>query len=194
LDKTNLVGILEDGTKIYGESRIDRRKVKPKIPIKSVYLSPKSHLFYDAKRAIVDADFIVFGPGDLYTSLIPTLLVEGMCEALIKTNAKIVYVINLMTKKGETDGFSASEFLRVFQQYLGSASHKLTHAIVNKKVNGGKKDIMSWYKKYGSIPVVDDLSTKKISDIKIVSGDFMDNVTFFRHSPEKLAKAIIKLL
>lgn len=194
LDKTNLVGILEDGTRVYGESKIDRRKIRPEIPLKSVYISPKAHLFYDAKRAIVDADLIVFGPGDLYTSLIPTLLVDGMCEALVKTNAKIVYVVNLMTKKGETDNFKASDFLNTFRKYLCDSYCKLTHVIVNKKINGGKREIMSWYKKYGSIPVIDDLSGKKQKDLKVVSGDFVDVTTFFRHSPNKLAKAIIRLL
>lgn len=194
LDKANLVGILGDGTRVFGESNIDRRKIKPEIPIKSVYLSPKAKLFKDAKNAIQKADLIVFGPGDLYTSLIPTLLVEGMNDAITKSKAKVLYVVNLMTKKGETDNYKVSDFVNTFIKYMDNSSDKLTHVVVNKKINGGRKQIMAWYKKYGSSPVIDDLSKGNKKSFKIISGDFVDNTTFFRHSPEKLAEAIIKLL
>lgn len=195
LDKTNLIALLEDGTRIYGETNIDRRKIKVHIPIKKVYLSPKATIFYDAAKAIKGADVVVFGPGDLYTSLVPTLLTGGMKEALLKSSAKVVYVVNLMTKKGETDNFTASDFVEVFSRYLDNAVHKLSHVMVNKKINGSKGKISSWYRRYGSAPVRDDLSkTKKKLDYKVVSGEFVDNTTLLRHNPEKLAKAIVKLL
>lgn len=195
LDKTNLIALLEDGTRIYGETNIDRRKIKTHIPIEKVYLSPKATIFFDAAQAIKGADIVVFGPGDLYTSLIPTLLTGGMKEALLKSNAKVVYVVNLMTKRGETDGFTASDFVEVFSRYLDSAVHKLSHVLVNTKIKGSEGKISSWYRKYGSTPVLNDLSKAKTkTNFKVISGEFVDNTTLYRHNPEKLAKAIIRLL
>jgi len=195
LDKTNLVAILDDGTRIFGETNIDMRKIKTKIPIRNVYISPKAGIFYDAAQAIKGADLVVFGPGDLYTSLIPTLLTSGMKEALLKTDAKIVYVVNLMTKRGETDGFAASNFVEEFGKYLEEAADKLNYVIVNKKINSSKEKIASWYRRYGCTPVKDDLTKlKKKLDYKLITGEFVDNTTLLRHNPEKLAKAIIKLL
>ncbi|MCJ7805678.1 YvcK family protein [Patescibacteria group bacterium] len=194
LDNTNLVAILKEGTRVFGETKIDRRKIKPKVPIEKVYISPKANIFYDAAKAIEAADLIVFGPGDLYTSLIPTLLVNGTRTALSKSNAKVVFVVNLMTKKGETDGFVASDFVKIFRDYMGEAAYKLTHVIVNKKLSGEKSRISSWYRKYGSIPVKDDLSKTKKKEFKVISGNYVGTTTFFRHSPEKLAKVIISLL
>ena len=195
LDKTNLVAILADGTRVFGETNVDMRNFKIGIPIKKVYLLPKAKLFFDAGRAIKGAELIVFGPGDLYTSLIPTLLIEGMCEALIKSKAKICLVVNLMTKRGETDGFRASDFVSVFRQYMCASASRLTEVIVNNKINGSKGKIAAWYRRYGSAPVIDDLTKqKKKLDFKVISGEFVDDTTFLRHNPEKLSKAIVRLL
>ncbi len=195
LDKTNLVALLEDGTRVFGETNIDMRNFKMNVPIEKVYLSPKATIFFDAAKAIKSADIVVFGPGDLYTSLVPTLLTGGMKEALLKSKAKVVYVVNLMTKRGETDGFAASDFVEVFSRYLDSAVHKLSHVLVNTKINGSKNKISSWYRRYGSAPVRDDLSkAKRTKDYKVITGDYVDNTTLYRHNPEKLAKAIIRLL
>ncbi len=198
LDKTNLVAVLEDGTRIYGESKIDRRKIKPEIPIKKVYLNPKAKIFKGTTEVITNADLIVLGPGDLYTSLVPILLVEGVNKAIYLSKAKLVYVVNLMTKKGETDGFAASDFVETIEEYLGDSKRKLTYIIVNKKTNGSDSKISAWYKKYGSIPVVNDLSRlfakPERPSYKVLAGNFTDTTTFFRHSPIKLAKAIVSLI
>lgn len=194
LDKTHLVAYLADGTRIYGESKIDRRAVKPKIPIKRVYLTPKARVFREAAKAINSADLIILGPGDLFTSIIPTLLVEGVNEALKSSKAKLVYIVNLMTKKGETDGFSAADFVTTIEEYLGDSYQKLTHVIVNKKINKSKSKIYTWYRRYGSRPVVNNLSKGRIRNHKIITGNFSDTTTFYRHSPQKLAKVIISLL
>lgn len=195
LDKTNLVAILADGTRVFGENNVNMRNFKIGVPIKRVYLSPKAKLFFDAGRAIKGADLVVFGPGDLYTSLIPTLLIEGMCEALEKSNASICFVINLMTKRGETDSFRASDFVSIFREYMSVSASRLSDVIVNNKINGSKGKISAWYRRYGSAPVIDDLTRqKKKLDYRVISGEFVDDTTFLRHNPDKLAKAIIKLL
>lgn len=192
LDKSNLVAILSDGTKVHGETNIDRRRIKPKLPISKIYLSPKARIFKDAADAIRKADMIVLGPGDLYTSIIPTLLVEGMTESILGSRAKLCYIVNLMTKKGETDNYKASDFVTEVEKYLGEAKTKLSTILISKKINASTSKMSDWYSKYGSKPVVNDL--KKNSNYKIIEGSFSDNTTFFRHDPEKLSKTLIGLL
>lgn len=191
LDKTNLVAILENGERIYGESKIDLREDRLEVPIKKVYLNPRAKVFNKAARALRQSDVIVLGPGDLYTSIIPALLVDGVNEAIAKSDAKLVYVVNLMTKREETLRYKASDFVKEIRKYL-SNENKLTHVIVNRKINGTKKEISSWYKRYRSQPVEDDLG--RSGELKIIRGQFMDRTTFFRHDPDKIAKELIGLL
>src|SRR5690606_33754465 len=97
---------MEDGTIISGESNIPLSRKK----IDRVFLSPEpAKPFSHAVQAIIDADLVVIGPGSLYTSIMPNLIVPSVQEALEMTSAKIVYVCNLMTQPGETTGFTASD-------------------------------------------------------------------------------------
>lgn len=198
LDKTNLVAVLEDGTRIFGEAKIDQNRIKPQIPIGKVYLSPKAKIFEGAEKVLKEADLIILGPGDLYTSIVPTLLVEGFNKAVSKSKARVVYVVNLLTKKGETDGFAASDFVKIIERYLRGAKNRLSYVFVNNKINQAQKRISSWYKKYGSIPVDNDLERLSFrpggSYYKVIVGNFTDTTTFFRHSPAKLARAVASLL
>lgn len=193
LDKSNLVATLTDGTRVFGESKIDMRTFKLKHSIRKVYLTPKARIFDKARKAIEKADLIVLGPGDLYTSIVPTLLVQGMNEAICKSNAKLVYVVNLLTKRGETDDFSASDFLEVIKDYLGEAAEKITHVVVNKDKAITGNGMAKWYKRYGSKLVANDLK-KKEQNITIIDGNFMDITTLYRHDASKLARAITSLL
>jgi len=196
LDKTNLVAILEDGTRIFGETNIDRRRIKPELGIKQIYLSPKTKVFGKASFAIENADIIIIGPGDLYTSIIPTLLVGGVINALVKSKADLVYIVNLMTKKGETDGFTAFNFVEEINNYLQGAKNKLKYIFVNKEINHSKSTIARWYKKYGCLPVKNDLAKHShvFKKTKVIEKDFLGETTFFRHDPEKLSRAIISLI
>lgn len=192
LDKSNLVAILSDGTRIHGETNIDMRNFKIGIPITKVFLSPRARVFKEAARAIVDADLIILGPGDLYTSLIATLLVSGVTQAIRSSKGKLVYVVNLVTKRGETDGFAARDFVNKIEEYLGEAKAKLNYVLVNKKLGAGKGKMGKWYKKYGSSPVENNLEGE--NGFRVIEGNFSDTTTFIRHDPEKIAKAIVDLL
>jgi len=193
LDNTNLVALLTDGTRVYGETNIDRRTVKPHLPIDKIFLTPKAKIYKKAKEAIIDSDLIVFAPGDLFTSLLPVLLVDGVLGAIKRSEAEILYVVNLMTKKGETDNFKASDFVGEVEKYLGEIKTKLKYVVVNKKKKDIKGKISLWYKKYGSIPVLNDL-VKKESTFKIIEKDFYSESTFFRHDSKLLASEIVKVL
>lgn len=192
LDKTNLVAILDDGTRIWGETKIDMRDFNLKHVINKVFLTPKAKVFKDAAVAISNADLIVMGPGDLYTSIVPTLLVSGVNEAIANSKGRIVYIANLMTKRGETDNFKASDFVAVIEKYLGQSKDKLEYVLVNKRTTKQKNDIDRWYQHYGSKPVINDL--QKPVNFKIIEKDFIDSTTFYRHDPEKIAKTLMKIL
>ena len=193
LDKTHLVAILEDGTRVHGETNIDMRNFKLKHGIKSVYLTPSVKIFRKAKEALKTADLIIIGPGDLYTSIVPALLVSGTTQAIKSSHAKVVFVTNLMTKRGETDGFSASSFVKEVKKYLGKASGHLEHVVVNKNRSHSSTKISNWYKRHGSRPVINDLDEES-SGVRVVAGNFIDKTTFFRHHPGRLAKVIMSLL
>ena len=122
LSRATLCAELEDGTELTGETTIDTRGERhpgPLPAIRNVYLADDTPACEDAIRAIRRADVIVIGPGDLYTSILPNLLVRGVVEALRASEARKIYICNLMTKHGETDGFSASDFVRELHRYLG---------------------------------------------------------------------------
>src|SRR5207249_2043431 len=114
-----------------GVTNIDTRgkgDARPLLPISRVFLQEDPHACIDTVRAIRRADVIVIGPGDLYTSVLPNLLVRGIAAAISSSEAHRVYVCNLMTKHGETDGFQASDFVREILRYLG---HGLDRVILH---------------------------------------------------------------
>src|SRR3989344_5030078 len=119
LDKCDLHAILENGEEIIGETNIDIPKHDGSTKIQRVFLEPSATLFEEADRALREADLIIIGPGDPYTSVIPNLIVGGMKEALRDSKGKKIVVTNLMSKWGETHGFAASDMARELLTYSG---------------------------------------------------------------------------
>ncbi len=122
LTHTTLCAELMDGTIICGETELDTRGLSQREPlsaVRRVFLREETAPCKETIRAIRRADVIILGPGDLYTSILPNLLVDGVAEAIRSSEARLIYVCNLMTKHGETDGFRASTFVREIQRYLG---------------------------------------------------------------------------
>ena len=127
LANADLCARLRDGSVIIGETNIDRRSAGSTAPIDYVYLEPSTAKVHPpTAAAIEEADAIVIGPGDLYTSIVPNLLVEGVTEALARCRGVRIYVCNLMTKPGESDGFKASDFIREVGKVLGAAGRRST--------------------------------------------------------------------
>ncbi|MFQ6030449.1 MAG: uridine diphosphate-N-acetylglucosamine-binding protein YvcK [Dehalococcoidia bacterium] len=130
LEWADLCAELKDGETLRGESSIDLRgQSSPHID--RVFLDPQVKANPQAVKAIRQADLVILGPGDLYTSVIPNLLAEGIREALAETKATRVYVCNLMTKLGETDDFKSSDFVREMNRYL--AANSLDWALINAR-------------------------------------------------------------
>ena len=110
-----------------------------------MYLSPEARANTRAAEAIRAADLVVIGPGDLFTSIIPNLLVRGIPDAIKKSRAKKAFVVSTMTKAGETNGFLAADFLRELETYLGRGV--LDYVVINKKIPAASR--LAKYKKEG---------------------------------------------
>lgn len=119
LDNITIHAELENGFILNGEAEIDVPLRNPFLKIKRVWLDPKGKAFREAVDAILEADVVVVGPGDLYSSLIPNFLIKGIPEALKKTQAKKFFIVNAMEKLGETIGMGVGDFLSEVERYSG---------------------------------------------------------------------------
>lgn len=189
LGKTKLHAELEDGQIIEGESNIDIPKHDPNLKIKKEYLKPGVFANKDAIRAILEADFVIIGPGDLFTSLIPNLLVEGIVPALKKTKGKIIYITNIMTKYGETNNFRASDFVSVMESYLGE--NTINYSVVNIERLSGK--VLQRYREE-NVDFVEFDRNNFNGHIKTITGKFLRKGQFLRHDIDKLAKTLATII
>ena len=187
LDNVHLGVTLENGETILGETHIDVPTHDTSVPIRDAFLVGGGCLNPRAREAIETSDYVILGPGDLYPSIIPNLLCTGMFEAIRAAPGKIIYVCNVMTKLGETDGFCVEDFVRVIEQYIGEG--RIDYVLVN---NGElRPDLLEKYEGEGKRPVRllhrDALLTK---GIKLVERDFSSATDYIRHDPRKLARTI----
>ncbi|MFT5441425.1 MAG: putative cofD-like protein [Myxococcota bacterium] len=196
-DHSHLNAELDNGDLIEGEANIDvRGNESPALPphdpsraIKNVYLSPPAQANCDAIEAVAKADILVMAPGDLYTSSIPNLLVNGMAEAIQNSSAPFVYVVNLMTKHGETDNYTASQHVAQIERYAG----RVPDAVL---VHDGSipKDLLSAYNSEHSKPVeIDDERIHALGVGSIWRKDIMAADSLVRHDPERTGTALMKL-
>lgn len=122
-DQATLVAELTDGTRIFGEQAIDIPRGDQREKIRDVFLVPHQNdtirVYPPVVSAILAADFIILGPGDLFTSIIPNLIVPGVAEALRESKAKMFYVLNIMTKFGETHNYTAKDFVQRLESFIG---------------------------------------------------------------------------
>jgi len=190
-DNVRLCAQLEDGTIVRGETNIDiPRDGLRRSRIKEVWLEPVARMNPSLRRILKNADLIVIGPGDLYTSIIPNLLVPGVKEEIKRSKAKKVFICNLMTKRGETDGFSGEDFLAAIEKYLGK--HVLDFVVFNNK--WPTERLIRKYRREGAEFVEPPKQTREKHAPKYIFGDFLDTEGFVRHGPlRKLGKLLISL-
>jgi uncharacterized cofD-like protein len=198
ISELTLMARLVGGEDVEGESNIDLRGQKadynPKQKISRIFFETSSDPNPSAIDAISQADKIVFSAGDLYTSVLPHLLVGGIREAIEESNAKVILILNLMSKVGETDNFRASDYLKVFSSYI--SGKRLNFMLTNK--NGMDPQILKVYKKDKQQPIrVDaDLCKKICSETKIITAEmavYHIREHLFRHDPQKLAEALLRI-
>jgi len=200
--KATLVAELENGELIYGESNIDLVRSSKRSKIKKTFLVPHSgnlNVYPPAVEEIMNADYVLIGPGDLYTSLTPNFLLTEIKQAIRNTSANIVYIVNVMTKSGETDGFQASDFVRVIEDYLG---RKVEIVVVNNARPA--EDILKKYQEEGAFLVNNDLDMVNNHEInsdtsghgerKIIARNLITEQMLARHDIEKLKNVITEIL
>lgn len=196
---TNLFATYENGKTVTEEHFIDEPTHDGTLKITDLFLKPKAKANQRALDAIAKADLIVLGPGDLYTSLLPNLIVDGIAEAIKKSKAKKVYVMNLMTKYGQTYGFSALDHIKTLEKYIGK---NIDCVVVNTREF--PQSLLEKYEAMKEYPVVDDLDKKayykvvrkqvasKIAITKSKSDQLVRSL--IRHDSDSLAKALIELI
>ncbi|MDP3722743.1 MAG: YvcK family protein [Candidatus Omnitrophota bacterium] len=184
--KVQLVAKHDDGSLTVGESKISQAQQ----PIRRLWLEPRNSLpTTDALSAIRAADLILVGPGSLFTSLIPNLLVPGIVQAMLHSAALRVYLCNVMTQFRETHGFTASDHVRA----LAAHTHPdvVDLCVVNK---GGVPDaLLATYRGERAFPVEPDVERIRALGYQVVIDDLISSENMVRHDPEKLARAVMRL-
>jgi uncharacterized cofD-like protein len=190
LTDTHLLATMEDGERIEGESRIvaDPRRIR-RLELTASPVPPHE----DALTAIAEADLIVLGPGSLYTSLIPNLLVDGMARSIEEASAEKVLVANLMTQPGETDGFGQRRHLDVLAEYIDLGAFDLVIANAERPT----EDFLCRYRDEAAAPVIDDLGESRPYGMTIVREKLLGTAEWggkktVKHSPKKLVRAIVR--
>lgn len=192
LENIVLKAELENGKIIQGESNIPVEALKNNSPIKRVFIEPeKAKALKDAVDAILEADAVILGPGSLYTSVIPNLLIKDITNALDKTKALKIYVSNIMTQKGETDNYSVEDHVKAIFK------HSKNGIIDYVMVNVGKldKELEEKYSEETSRLVSIDEEKLKAMNVDIIESDFIKvKDGFIRHNAEKLAAILIETI
>lgn len=200
---TNLQVKLADGTILAGEHEINTSKRLGKVGIKRAFLSPRAKANPRAIEKILEADLIVIGPGNHYCSILPNLLVDGIPEAILRSRAKVVYNCNLVNKRGHTDGFTLSDYVREINAFLGG--ERIDFVTFNKR--RPEEELLKRYRKEDS-ELVSAVSDEKSKRYRVITTDLLsrkkvaaqkgDKIaktrSFIRHDADKLAKVLVTLL
>lgn len=175
-----------------GESNIISECKSRKVGIKKLFLEPENApAVPEVIQRIKDADAIILGPGSLYTSIIPNLLVNGICEAINESKAIKIYVCNIMTQKGETDNYSAYQHINALIRNSGLIN--VDFCVASR--GAIKESLRQKYFEDGSKRVVIDENNIIKKGIKVIKADLLDiEKGLVRHNPKKLASVILKLI
>jgi len=197
--KTNLFAEYENGHIATEEHMIDEPEHDGTLKITKLFLKPTAEPNLQAIEALKKADLIVLGPGDLYTSLMPNIIVPGIADAIRQSKAKKVYVMNLMTKYGQTYNYSALDHIKTLEEYIGKS---LNYVLLNKSIYPVR--VLKKYEAMKEYPVLDDLPEKAYYTVvrkPIVSRQLVEKSTsdslvrsLIRHDSDKLAKELVGIL
>ncbi len=193
LDDVRLVAKYDDGSSVVGEHHIDEPKEDKKIV--KLSLNSKARAYKGAVDAILESDYVVIGPGDLYTSTIANIIIPGISNALQKTSAKLIFISNLMSKKGETRHMTQKDLLETIEKYVG---RRMDYVLINNQKF--PSEIVKRYHSDGEHEFVDNLkerSGRKIirrdliakEEVKRSKGDTLKR-SLIRHDPDKLSNEL----
>ena len=187
LENIQLQAEMNDGSTVLGESEIPKAHKR----IRRMMMLPEDAPASKAAiKAIEEADVLIFGPGSLYTSVIPNLLVNGIRDAVINSKAVKIYICNVMTQPGETDFFGAYEHVRALIDHVGVQF--LDFVIVNDQEVTGEQLLQ--YNAEGSTPVTPDIEKIRNLGITVVPARLISKDDLVRHDPRKLSRVLIALI
>lgn len=187
LNNVSLGARYKDGSTIEGEAAIPKKKR----PIARVFLRPQeAGATPEALKAIAEAQVIILGPGSLYTSVIPNLLIKELTEAIAASSALKVYICNVMTQAGETEGYSAFDHIKAIIEH---SSPKVIDSCI---VNSAKipKELLEKYSLESSYPVNVDLQKIRQAGYRVIEDDIVNAKDYVRHDSAKLARIVIGLV
>ncbi len=187
LRNVSLVARHGDGTVTRGEEQISRSTHS----IEEVALEPSGSRPTDAVlQAIRESDAIILGPGSLYTSIIPNLLVEGVADAISSSPATKIYICNVMTQSGETKGYTASQHVEVLVKHAGE---KIVDYVVCNNARVPLK-LLKKYRSENAEPVSLDLEQMRDKPYRVFIEDIINAKDYVRHDPDRLAEIIVRLI
>lgn len=183
LDPITLVAQMEDGQEVVGESSITAANAR----IAQLRLDPETpQPLAEALQAIAAADVIILGPGSLYTSILPNLLVPGIAAAIRRSRAAKLFICNVMTQPGETTGYSAADHVKAVERHVGQGL--VDAVLVNDAV---PTRLLAAYEARGSEPVAADQQALAAMGVDVISGNLLWEGDRVRHDPDKLARAVL---
>jgi len=187
IQDVRLVAELEDGAEVFGETQITASRA----PIRRLRLEPEQCLpLPEALSAIRSADVITIGPGSLYTSILPNLLVARVAQAIGQARATKIFICNLMTQPGETDGYTARQHIETVKRYAPEIAFDFV-VVNNRPISAAQ---MAAYAAEGAdqIGLQDHMLEKEFGDeSEVIRADLLDEGEKVRHNSEKLARVVI---
>jgi uncharacterized cofD-like protein len=200
-DNVRLVATYEDGTTLVGEHNIDEKKSAAKIV--NLATQPAAKLNPEARKAILEADLIILGPGGFYTNTVVNLIVEGMLLALMESKAKLLFVTNLMNSQSESPHYALSDFFTDLGKYL--SLERINYVLVNSNIVFPQK-VLRAYEAEKAEPVKDNLEEGRVKlRAKVIRADLLSGAmpekqkgdavarSMIRHDSDKLAREIMKI-
>jgi len=185
VSNVSLVATLQNGRKVHGETRISASRN----PIKKLTLLPRTaRPLPKAVEAIRQADLILLGPGSLYTSILPNLLIPEIANAIAKSTAPRVYIANLMTQPGETSGYALADHLRAIQRH--TPRRVIDWVVANRQVVS--PEVAKRYRVQGAEPVAIDIRDLQALGYRVVLDNLLEEHGVIRHNPKRLAHLLLE--
>jgi uncharacterized cofD-like protein len=181
-----LEALMEDGTRVRGETKITASKGRIK---ELVLVPPNVEPMPQTLDAIAHADIITIGPGSLFTSLVPNLLVRGISDAIVSSSATKVYICNLMTQANESLGLTAADHIRALNRHAGQ--QLFDYALINRTTVS--EELKSKYALEGASQIVPDLNAIEALGVIPVLGDYLEEASVARHNTTRLASDLMQL-
>ncbi len=185
LSQTKLVAVYDTGKRVEGEHLIDEPGAYTNERIAELSLSPRVRASREAVRALREADYIIVGPGDLYTSTLANIIVDGVVGAIQASRGKIIFINNLMTKKGQTHGMKASNLVEEVTRYMRRTPDVV---VLNKKAFAPAT--LKKYASHNEYPIVDDLTQSSV--YRVIRADVVANKEAVKDKGDTLMRSLIR--